>query len=260
MPRFFVEYEVPETADRITMGADDTHHILHVLRMKAGRELDVVDEHHVLHRCRIPHQVGSDGPLEVEILSRSAAGGEMPFRVTLYQGVPKSDKFALIVRQCVELGVSRIVPVICRRSVARPELGKSRSKGDRWRKVAEAAAKQCGRSGIPVIDDPVSFQTALDELAEAHRRGNTVFIPYEGEMTAGLKAMLDGLEERPRELAFFIGPEGGFAAEETAAFESAGLSFVTLGPRILRTETAGAAVMAMLVYEYETGGVLPTAE
>lgn len=251
MPRFFVEQAVGDTDTGIRLAPDDARHILQVLRMKPGDVVDVCDDHHRLYRCRIPGEAGAAadarGVLTVEILERLPGGGEFPFEITLYQGLPKGEKMNLIVRECIELGAARIVPVLCRRSVSRPDAAKSRAKAGRWQKVAEAAAKQSGRGRMPQVSEPMTFEAAL---AEAGARHDRIFVPYESETAVSIRAFLEP-QPRPDRLAFFIGPEGGFAADEVAAFDSAGIPTVTLGPRILRTETAGAAVLSMLSYRFE---------
>lgn len=248
MPRFFVEQAVGDADAGIRLASDDAHHILQVLRMGPGDLLDVCDDHHRLYRCRIPG-VTSDarGGLTVEIVERLPGSGEFPFEITLYQGLPKGEKMNLIVRECVELGAVRVVPVLCRRSVSRPDAAKGRAKATRWQKVAEAAAKQSGRGRMPQVSEPVPFEASLAEAREKH---DLVFVPYESETGVSLRTFLEH-RPRPERLAFFIGPEGGFAADEVTAFGAAGISTVTLGPRILRTETAGAAVLSMLSYRFE---------
>ncbi|HHX36680.1 MAG TPA: 16S rRNA (uracil(1498)-N(3))-methyltransferase [Clostridiaceae bacterium] len=248
MPRFFIESVVPPSAITLTLDGDDTHHICQVLRLKVGDEIDVSDDHHTLHRCRIERLPDRGERLFVRILDRRPSDGEPPYRITLYQGLPKGDKMSTIIRMAVELGVTRVVPVIARRSVAKPDEKKMANRLQRWRRVAEAAAKQCGRGRIPDIQDFRTVREAIDELTD--QVDGLIFVPYEGEDSVSLKALLQG-EDLPRHIAFFIGPEGGFAGSEIADLQAAGWRTVTLGPRILRTETAAANVLSMLSYHFE---------
>jgi 16S rRNA (uracil1498-N3)-methyltransferase len=253
MPRFFVEKEILPDATAIELDADDSHHILHVLRLQPGEIIEVCDDRHTLFHCVLPPQPSAGWPLVVDIRERQPARSELPFEVILYQGLPKGDKFSDIVRVCVELGVFRMVPVICARSIARPVAGKAAARTARWNQVAKAAAKQCGRSLLPEVEAPVNFAQALEDFSAVRTEQTLSFVPYEAEDAVSLRRLLEDSQavQRPERICFFIGPEGGFAAAEMAAFRSLGCHTVTLGPRILRTETAGGAVLAMLGYRFE---------
>lgn len=258
MPRFFVEQEIVSEADHIVLNSDDSHHIVNVLRLRPGEKIEVCDSHHTLFLCAMPERVSVDRrALVVPILSRRPADTEPPYEAVLYQGLPKGDKFSDIVRTCVELGVFRIVPVICERSVARPDPGKIDARVRRWNSVAVAAAKQCGRSLLPSVERALTFEAALADFAAARDDQTLAFVPYEAEDSVSLRHFLENGERKkqfavpPRRICFFVGPEGGFSAAEIDQFRELGFSTVTLGPRILRTETAGSAALAMLGYKFE---------
>lgn len=251
MPRFFIEKIIPADCEQITLDAADSHHLVNVLRARPGESVEVCDNQRTVFICRIPAiEPGSERQLTVDILERRPANSELPFKVILYQGLPKGDKLSDIVRVTVELGVVKIVPVLCARSVARPEPKKRASKAERWQAVAEAAAKQCGRAIVPEVTIPLEFGEALQDLSA--ESADLVFVPYESEDAVSLRRFLEhSSSDKMKAVAFFIGPEGGFAASEIAAFQESGLQTVTLGPRILRTETAAGAVLAMLGYKFE---------
>jgi 16S rRNA (uracil1498-N3)-methyltransferase len=163
--------------------------------------------------------------------------------VTLFQGIPKSDKMDLIVQKCVELGVSKIVPVITERTVVKIDNQKDAiKKTDRWQKIILEAAKQCNRGIVPKIELPVSFEVALKTAAEAE----LALIPYEKEADNGLRRYL---KQGTKRISVIIGPEGGFTENEIKKAEGLGIMPITLGPRILRTETAGITMLSILMYE-----------
>ena len=181
-------------------------------------------------------------------------GVELPSKVYLFQGLPKGDKMEFIIQKMVELGVYEIIPVAMKRCVVRLDDKKAKSKIARWQGISEAAAKQSKRGVVPQIHDVMSYQAAL-EYAQTM---DVKLVPYEMEETldgasgmAGTKKIIEGL--RPgQSVAVFIGPEGGFEESEIQAAIDAGMKPITLGKRILRTETAGMTVMAWLMYQLES--------
>lgn len=242
MPRFFVAQDAID-GDSIIITGDDAHHILRVLRMKVSDELTVCDKKGTDYRTVITAM--DHGSVSTKILSAAPSITEPPVSVTLFQALPKAAKMDSVVQTCTELGICKIVPCIMRRCVVKLEDNKAASKkADRWQAIAEAAAKQCGRGIIPKIAQPMYFDEAITAL-KAH---DLAFAAYEQETTLTLKEVLKnaGL---PKTAAFLIGPEGGIAPEEADALEQNGIPTVTLGPRIMRTETAGGALLAMLMYE-----------
>lgn len=243
MARFFVAPEaVDRNSGRITISGGDVNHIKNVLRLDRGGPLEISDgacnEYDVVINTIERERIIT----AIREVRRNRT--EPPIEVTLYQAVPKSDKLDTIIQKCVELGVVKIVPVITERTVVRFDGGRDASaKTSRWRKISLEAAKQCGRGIIPHVAEPVRFDAALDAA-----RGNELcIIPYENESTSGLAGCLRN--GKYGTIAVFIGPEGGFAEAEIRKAEAAGVRPVTLGPRILRTETAGPVVLSILMYE-----------
>lgn len=245
MYQFFVSPSQIQ-GNRIVIAGDDVNHIRNVLRMKPGEEIAVsngVDGRE--YRCRIETISGKE--IVCSLCFIREAGVELPVQVTLFQALPKADKMEWIVQKAVELGVYGVVPVETKRCVTKLDAKKAGAKTARWQAIAEAAAKQSKRRIIPQVSTPCSFAGALQQAAGMDVR----LIPYE---------LAEGME-KTRELfacigtgcrvAVFIGPEGGFAPEEIELAKETGFSPVTLGKRILRTETAGMVVLAWLGYLLE---------
>lgn len=239
MTRLFVDYKIEENTE-FALDKEDSRYISSVLRMREGEELVVVDG----TGFEIVSVVSSVSKDEVILraVSLSACVSESPCKITLYQSVSKGERMDLTIQKSVELGVYRIVPVFSSRCVVRP--GKD-SKIDRWQKIALEAARQSGRGIIPEVASPMSFKEALADSADKDIR----LFPWEEEHGRTLKQEI--ADKTFSSAAVFIGPEGGFSSEEAALAASAGLSPVTLGKRILRTETAGPAVLAMMLYQGE---------
>jgi len=180
------------------------------------------------------------------ILEKEQSKGEPSINAVLYQGIPKSAKMDLIIQKCTEMGISRIVPVMTVRTVVKLESEKDeRRKVERWTKIAEEAAKQSGRGRIPVVEMPMTLEKALEDAGNLE----TVIMPYEQETSVSLKEVLQ--KRSVSDIGFFIGPEGGFESQEVDRARASGVVPVTLGKRILRTETAGVAVLTGIMYEYD---------
>lgn len=239
MTRLFVDYKIEENTD-FALDKEDSRYISSVLRMRGGEELIVVDKdgYEILSSV----VTLSKDEVILRAVKRSENISESPCRVTLYQSVSKGERMDLTIQKSVELGVYKVVPVFSERCVVKP--GKD-SKIDRWQKIALEAARQSGRGIIPEVASPMSFK---DALKDAEDKAIKLF-PWEEEHGQTLKRVIDGTTFDSA--AVFIGPEGGFSEEEAQAAKDAGLSLVTLGRRILRTETAGPAVLAMLLYHNE---------
>ena len=246
MYHFFVEPEqIGEKEIQIRGG--DVNHIRNVLRMKPGEEITVGSrgKEDRKYRCRID-TIGEE-QVTAEIMWAQEANTELPVRIALFQGLPKGDKMEFIIQKAVELGACEIVPVASRRAVVKLDEKKAQAKGKRWNAIAESAAKQSGRTRIPQVRPVMSFQEAAALGAEYDRK----LIPY---------ARAEGMEETRRVLdsicpgesvAVFIGPEGGFEEEEIALASRYGFVPITLGRRILRTETAGMALLSVLMFQME---------
>ncbi len=245
MHSFFVSPE-QITANEIIITGTDVNHIRNVLRMRPGEEVRVcTGEDETDYRCRISGI--SEEQVSLEILWAEHSDAELPCRITLFQGLPKSDKMEMIIQKAVELGAYAIVPVAMKRCVTRLDAGKAAAKTKRWNAIAESAAKQSHRAFIPAVEKVASFQEALRLAGEL----DIVLVPYElAQDAVSSGAALE--EVRPgRSVGIFIGPEGGLEREEVDALLEAGGHAITLGRRILRTETAGMALLAHLMLKLE---------
>ena len=244
MHRFFVEpSQIGEK--EIVITGPDVNHIRNVLRMRAGEELLAADGQGSEYRCILREL--QDSEIRAEICRKLSGSAELSSRITLFQGLPKSDKMDFIIQKCVELGVFRIVPVTTKRTVVKLDAKKEESRRKRWTAVSESAAKQSGRGIIPEISGVQSFREAVEEAGEL----DVCLIPYEkAEDMARTREILSGISAGAS-IGVFIGPEGGFEEEEVREAMEAGARPITLGRRILRTETAGMAVLAMLGYLLE---------
>lgn len=247
MYHFFVEpSQIDVENRRVVITGEDVNHIVNVLRIRQGEELAVsngVDGKE--YRCEV---LAFDYE-HVECVLRfiKEDGVELPARVRLFQALPKADKMELIIQKAVELGVYEIIPVASGRCVVKLDAKKEASKLARWNAIAEAAAKQSRRAVIPKVRPVVRFADAVKEAAGA----DVKMIPYElaGDM-GRTKELIDGICPGSQ-IAVIIGPEGGFEEAEIEAAKASGIIPITLGRRILRTETAGFTVMAWLMYHLE---------
>lgn len=248
MYQFFVEPHQINIDDKcVTISGSDVNHIKNVLRMKTGEEIAVsngTDGKEYI--CRI--QVMEEEQVICELCDMREDSGELPAKVFLFQGLPKADKMEMIIQKAVELGVYRVIPVATKRCVVKLDDKKAKSKIARWQGIAEAAAKQSKRGIIPQVGEVVSFKNALKEAAEMDVR----MIPYElAEGMEHTKEILEAIQPEQR-VAIFIGPEGGFEESEIREALALGIEPVTLGRRILRTETAGMTVLSWIMYQLES--------
>ena len=211
----------------------DAHHLAHVMRARPGETITLCDGKGTDYACAV-RGFGPD-TVELEILSSSASVSEPGVRVTLYVGYPKQDRLETIVQKAVELGAVRIVPFFSRYCVAAPK--KEEQKNLRYNRIAFEAAKQSGRGVVPQVELPVTYKQMLADAA----RNDAAFFCYE----AGGEPLLSRLEGASGALAIITGSEGGFSPEEAQAAVQAGCVPVTLGPRILRCETAPLAALAV---------------
>lgn len=241
MNRFFVKKEDISDNTAIITG-EDVKHISRVLRMAPGDKVMICDGVGYQYLAEIA-EISKDD-VRLSILSAERCASEPHQRITLYQGLPKGDKMELIVQKCVELGISEIVPAAAERSVVKVKPGEFGGKRTRYQRVAYEAAKQCGRGIIPEIAELTTFKAA------DFSRHDLIIIAYEDEKSKTLKSLLkDNLSAK--DIAVVIGPEGGLERCEVDTLIQKGGTAVTLGPRILRTETAGMAALAMILYEIE---------
>jgi 16S rRNA (uracil1498-N3)-methyltransferase len=239
MHRFFVD-KAAIAGGAATLAGEDVKHIANVLRLRAGDTITLCDGEGNEYAARI-QAIGAK--VQCAVGEAAPAKGEPLHRVTLYQGLPKAGKMETVIQKCVELGAFAIVPVAAQRSVVKLTAKDYAGKRARYQRVAYEAAKQARRGIIPQIGELCSFFTA------DFRSHDLVIIADEEERVTTLKAALQthaGLD-----IALVVGPEGGLAREEAEALRARGGIAVTLGKRILRTETAGMAMLAMTLYEWE---------
>ena len=233
--------------DKVIISGQDAKHLAKVLRLQAGERVKVLDGSGKAYLVNLL-TVGQSEVIGMIEKVEDHLDMESPIKVNLIQGLPKQGKMELIVQKCTELGVHAIYPVETERTVVKLADNKGRDKADRWQKVAVEAVKQCGRSKVPQIAEPRSLKALLRNLPQ----DKPLLLLWEGERTQGLKKQLtDWIESRriPEELFVLIGPEGGFSQDEVSFIQQQGGQTVTIGPRILRTETAGMAVLTMILYQ-----------
>ena len=241
MPKFFVDKKQISDENIIITG-DDAKHIKTVLRSKVGDKLTLCDGDSNDFLCEIQDFQGND--INTLILEKIESVAEPRVKITLFQGMPKADKMELIIQKCVELGIDRIVPVMTEHTIVKlDKKDKEAKKIERWQKISESAAKQSGRGKIPLIENVIDFKNAI---LEANKLDGAI-IPYEKEEKNGIKSFVNSFNGKS--IGVFIGPEGGFAESEIKFALEQGVFPVTLGKRILRTETAGLATVSILLYE-----------
>ena len=234
MARFFIEGTPTATA---VISGEDGRHIARSLRMKPGEQLTLCNGAGLDFHCEITSIDGDN--VTVSILEQTESVGEPSVAVTVYQGLPKSDKMDWIAQKSVEAGVTRLVPMMTERCVSRPDSKAAAKKRDRWQKIAEEAAKQCGRGKLPAVSPLTDFRAAV---LEAEQQGPVIFF-YEG----GGISLRELVNDDMTSLSIFIGPEGGFAEQEVAFAKEHGAQIGSLGTRIFRTETAATAALAAIM-------------
>ena len=230
----------------IYIEGSDVNHMKNVLRMKVGEEVKVSDGNNRNYLAEVLEM--NPETVSLKVLEETETDTELPNRIYLFQGLPKSDKMELIVQKAVELGAYEIIPVETRRAVVKLDEKKAAKKAERWNAIAASAAKQSGRGLVPEVRDLQNFKSALQYAKSL----DVSLIPYElAESIAETKEIIGGIK-RGESIGIFIGPEGGFEKEEVQLAVSQGIKPVTLGKRILRTETAGLAALAILMYHLES--------
>jgi len=244
MTRVFVD-ERHLQGDSAALDAADAHHLVNVLRMGMGDELTVVGPDGREHPAEIVEVAGERVLLRLG--EARPARIEPDLELTLYHGLPRLPRYETALRMCTELGVAGFVPVLCRRSVIRLQPDDYPRKTERWRRIVESAARQCGRTRIPEVSGPMDFAAALAHVSATDAAGVMPSAGLAGAEVLSLGEWVDAHADEIRRgpLALFIGPESGFDLAEEAEAQAAGVSLVTMGPRVLRTETA--AVVAATV-------------
>jgi 16S rRNA (uracil1498-N3)-methyltransferase len=241
MHRFYVEH-CSDAEKSITIYGEDAHHIRNVLRLRAGEEIIISDGGSRDYICSL--SLLENDRVVADIVDICYNSAELPIRITLFQGMPKADKMELIIQKAVELGAASIVPVMTKRTVVKLEPKKELRKQERFQSIAESAAKQSGRGVIPKVQDFMSFREAVDLAASM----DMVLIPYEEARGMEYARQVIAEIKDKKSLGIFIGPEGGFAKEEVEYAIQKGAKCITLGNRILRTETAGMAILSIIMF------------
>ena len=243
MQRFFVTADIIQD-DLIELDKEQSHHILKVLRLKPGDYLELFDGTGNEFLCRMHSQ--KNGLVLAEIQTREFRANEPSARVILAQGIAKGDKMDFIVQKAVEIGVSCIIPFASERTVVTLEQPKAEQKRKRWQSIAREACKQSRRNVIPEIGPIMKLPQLLDTLREKR-----AVMLYEGENIIGLRDILTKYQDSltAQSITIIVGPEGGFSHEETQRAQNNNVSIAGLGPRILRTETAGLVAASIILYE-----------
>ena len=243
MHMFFIEPR-QISGNQVTITGADVNHIRNVLRMKPGEIVRISDEKDFCGQCRV------DELLEDQIILtvlEEADSTELPAEVTLFQGLPKGDKMEWIIQKNTELGIARIVPVAMKRSVVKLDAKKAPAKVARWQAIAESAGKQSGRTKLPEVAQVMTYGQMLKEAADY----DLLLLPYESAEGMDAVRSLFAQAKPGMRIGILIGPEGGFEPSEVDAAVEAGWKVLSLGRRILRTETAGMTVMANLMLQLE---------
>lgn len=238
MTRIFLSPE-DISSDIVTITDDQARHLTLVLRAKPSDMISVLNGSGYEYKCRIVSVHKKE--VKAEVISKGPYSAESPVSITVAQGISKGERMDIAIQKSTELGATRIVPVITERSQV-----KHTQKVERWHKIALSAAQQSGRDKIPEINEPVRLEEFLDSIVT----GSPGIIFFEEKRERNLKDVLSGFQEI-KELIILIGPEGGFTKEEVAAATEKGFIEASLGPRILRTETA--PITALSIIQYELG-------
>lgn len=230
---------------KIVIKGSDVNHMKNVLRIKPGEHVQICDGNGMEYQCSVEHYEADEAILN--ILNCFQSNSELSSEIYLFQGLPKGDKMELIIQKAAELGVYKVIPVATKRAVVKLDQKKAVKKVERWNAISESAAKQSGRSIIPVVEHVMNFSEALQYAKEM----DLILFPY--ELAKGMyetKEIISTIQPNQK-IGVFIGPEGGFEEEEVVQAEKMGAYPITLGKRILRTETAGLTVLAILMYQLE---------
>lgn len=248
MPKFFVAGNQINN-NKITIIGNDVNHIKNVLRQKSGDKITICDiSKEQDYLCKIDKI--EEKSIDCNIIEKLENNTESNVKVTIFQGLPKADKMELVIQKSVELGAYDITPLQMKRCVVKLNEKDKLKKIQRWQKISEVAAKQCGRNIIPKINNIVNVKDVCNLCNEY----DIVLIAYENEKENTLKKELKNLKKLDEEeikVAVIIGPEGGIAPEEIEMFEENGAKIITLGNRILRTETVALSVLSIIMYELE---------
>ena len=244
MQHFFVTPDQVKE-ERVYIEGSDVNHMKNVLRMRVGEEVMISDGNNQTYRCAV-QEYGEDIAI-LKIMERGLVDTELPSNIYLFQGLPKQDKMELIVQKAVELGAYSIIPVEMKRCVVRLDAKKAQKKQQRWQQIAEGGAKQSRRMIVPKVEPVMSFKEALDFAGQM----DLCLIPYENAKGMEETRQILSQVKPGMSVGIFIGPEGGLEKEEVQLAMEHGARQITLGHRILRTETAGMAILSVLMFQLE---------
>lgn len=233
--------------DLLYVTGKDVNHIKNVMRLKKGDEISVrTGQDDREYRYGIEEFTDSEVVCRLRFVKE--ADVELPVKVYIFQGLPKADKMELIIQKAVELGAAEIIPVQMRRSVVKLDGAKKTKKTQRWQAIAESAAKQSRRAVVPMVREPMTMEEAV---RFAEQNTDVRLLPYElQEADGSTRDVMDGIREGSA-VSIFIGPEGGFDPAEVELAREAGIRPISLGKRILRTETAALVALSFLIYHFE---------
>lgn len=246
MPKFFVKDNQVED-NKITILGDDVNHIANVLRMKVGDEIQICNTD-TTENYNVELNEFSKDSIVCKVLETIASEAESNINLKIFQGIPKSDKMELIIQKSTELGVKAIVPVEMERCISKINGKDEKKKIERWQKISEVAAKQSGRDIIPKIEQVIKIKEISEHVSEY----DMIIVPYEKAEGYSFKDAIEELKIKDNKnlnIGIVIGPEGGYEPSEVELLQNAGAKVVTLGKRILRTETVALAMASVIMYE-----------
>ena len=246
MSKFFVKSD-KINGNEILIDNEDVNHIKNVLRKKVNDKILICDyEKNLNYNCEIKEILKNK--IICEIISNEEAKNESNVKIDIFQGIPKFDKMELIIQKGTELGVNSFIPVVFKRCVVKISESDIEKKIIRWQKISEVAAKQSGRDKIPLIKNIENVKN----ICKLFENYDIVLVAYENETKTNLKSVLKSIENKNVKIAIIIGPEGGIDESEIELFKNYGAKIITLGKRILRTETVCLAITAIINYELES--------
>jgi len=240
MRRFLVKPE-QISGKRVSILGDQVKHLRQVLRLKSGEKVIVLDGLGASYLVAL--EKVTEDIVQGEMLEKIKLDSEAPLEITLVQSVLKGEKMDWVVQKATELGVNRIIPLSSERTVVKISASKAEERRKRWEKIAQEAVKQCGRLLVPQIETIQTWEEVRAKFVQYH----LVLLPWEEEKTQGLKKVLETVS--PQKVLFIVGPEGGFSGQEAQKAQLEGACPVSLGPRILRAETASLAMLSILMYK-----------
>lgn len=248
MPKFFIRDNQIEE-EKIKIYGQDVNHIKNVFRKTIGDTIKVCNEDTKDNYLAKIVEINQN-KVEAVILEKFKSNSEPGIFIHVFQGLPKADKMELIIQKSVELGVSKITPVSMRRCIVKIAPKDQMKKIQRWQKISEAASKQCGRNIVPIIDNVIKVK----DICEFAKDYDSILVAYENEENNKLKCELQRLKNNKSnnlKIAIVIGPEGGLADEDVNYLKENGAKSITLGKRILRTETVALNIISIINYEFE---------